>query len=203
MMKKNSLFGSVTMLVVLAFLVSGCAGTVKNMREVPADRAEVIPEKGKAVIVFMRPSGMGFAIQSSVFEIKDENPSSLAGIVAAKTKVAYRLDPGKHLFMVVGESADFMTADVQPGKTYYAYVTPRMGMWKARFSLEPKHQQELSSADFNSALENCIWVEKSTDSENWMQDNIESIKSKRAEYYPEWMQKPEVERPHLLPEDGK
>jgi len=173
------------------------------MREVPPERAEFIPEKGKAVIVFMRPSGVGFAIQSSVFEVKDNKTASLAGIVAAKTKVAYRLDPGKHLFMVVGESADFMTADVLPDKTYYAFVTPRMGVWKARFSLEPKHKQELNTADLNSELDSCKWVEKSPESEDWMRDNMEDIESKRAEYYPEWMQKDEADRPHLMPEDGK
>jgi hypothetical protein len=202
-MKKLSLISSISIVVVLASLISGCAGTIKNMREVPADRAEFTPEKGNAVIVFMRPSGMGFAIQSSVFEIKDNNPSTLAGIVAAKTKVAYRVEPGKHLFMVVGESADFMTADIQPNKTYYAYVTPRMGVWKARFSLEPKHKADLNTSDFSSALADCKWVEKSPDSDKWMLDNLDSIKSKRADYYPDWLQQPENERPHLLPEDGK
>ena len=201
-MRKNTLISSASIFVVLALLISGCAGTVKNMREVPAGSTAVVPEEGKAVIVFMRPSGMGFAIQSSVFEIKDNYPS-LVGIVAAKTKVAYRLDPGKRLFMVVGESADFMTADILPNKTYYALVTPRMGLWKARFSLDPKHKQELNTSEFNSSLNDCKWVEKTPASDNWALGNMGSIESKRAEYYPEWLQKPETERPHLLPEDGK
>lgn len=201
-MKNNSLIRSASILFVLALLLSGCAGTVKNMREVPAGSAEVVPEKGKAVIVFMRPSGMGFAISSSVFEVKDDN-MTLAGIVAAKTRVAYRLAPGKHLFMVIGESADYMSADLLPNKTYYAYVTPRMGMWKARFSLVPKHKQELNTPEFTGALDDCKWVEKIPESDNWMLDNIESIKSKHAKYYPEWMALPENERVRLLPEDGR
>ena len=201
-MKKHSLVGSVLMLLLAVLFLSGCAGSIKNMREVPAGSAEVTPDKGKAVVVFMRPSGMGFAIQSSVFEVKGDN-LTLAGIVAARMKVAYRLDPGKHLFMVIGEGADYMGAELLPNKTYYAYVTPRMGVWKARFSLLPVHKQELNTPDFTDALEGCTWVEKTSDSDNWMQENIESIKFKHAEYYPEWMALPEDERVRLLPEDGK
>ena len=172
------------------------------MREVPAGSSVVVPDKGKAVVVFARPSGLGFAIQSSVFEVID-NKSSLVGIVAAKTKVAYSLDTGKHLFMVIGESADFMTADVLPNKTYYAYVTPRMGLWKARFSLEPKRKQDLGMPELSSALDECRLVEKTADSNNWALGHMDSIQSKRAEYYPDWLKMPEVERPHLFPEDGK
>jgi hypothetical protein len=201
-MKNISLIRSVAALLVLAFFVSGCAGTVKNMREVPEGRAEVTPESGKAMVVFMRPSGMGFAIQSSVFEVKGDK-LTLAGIVAARTRVAYQLEPGKHLFMVIGEGADYMGADLQPNKTYYAYVTPRMGVWKARFSLVPVHKVELDTPEFTKDVAGCKWVEKTADSDAWMQDNIESIRSKHAEYYPEWMDLPADERVRLLPEDGR
>lgn len=200
-MGKRTLISSASIFAVVALLITGCAGTIKNMQEVPAGSAAVVPEEGKAVIVFMRPSGLGFAIQSSVFEINDNHPS-LVGIVAAKTKVAYRLDPGKRLFMAIGENADFMTADILPNKIYYVLVTPRMGLWKPRFSLDPKHRRELNTSEFNSSLDDCKWVEKTSASENWALGNSGSIESKRAKYYPEWLQKPEAERPHLLPEDG-
>ena len=118
------------------------------MRTVPLDQVVTGPEEGQSMIVFMRPSGMGYGIQSSVFEIDNTEPK-LAGIVAAKKKVAYRIAPGNHLFMVVGESADFMSAELEANKTYYALVTPRMGMWKARFSLRPVHADELNTNQFN------------------------------------------------------
>jgi hypothetical protein len=105
--------------------------------------------------------------------------------------------------MVIGENADFMTADVLPNKTYYAYVTPRMGLWKARFSLEPKHKQDIGMPELSSALDECRSVEKTPDSNNWALGNMDSIQSKRAEYYADWLKSPESERPHLLPEDGK
>ena len=188
--------------VLLAGLVSGCAGTVKNMEAVPADQIVTAPEEGKAMVVFMRPSGLGFAIQSSVFEIRDGEPE-LVGIVAAKKKVAYQLEPGKHLFMVVGESADFMSADLESDKTYYALVTPRMGMWKARFSLKPVHADELDTKQFNEWLDGCEWVENTPASDRWAADNMASIISKQREYYIKWMDKEASERPALLPQDGR
>jgi hypothetical protein len=183
-------------------LIAGCAGTVKNMQEAPAGSAEPVPQPGKAMVVFLRPSGVGFAIQSSVFELKDTQPA-MAGILAAKTKVAYQVDPGKRTFMAISESAEFMAAELLPGKTYYAYVSPRMGMWKARFALEPKHRQDLDTAEFKTDLQECRWVELTPQSSQWMYGNMASIQSKRAEYLGEWQSKPESERPGLRPEDGR
>ncbi len=186
----------------LAVLLSGCAGTVSNMRAVSADQVTDTPAEGKAMVIFLRPSTLGFAIQSSVFDVTGADPK-LVGIVAAKKKVAYQAEPGNHLFMVVGESADFMYADLAAGKTYYALVTPRMGMWKARFSLRPVHAAELNGAQLKEWLDGCEWVEKSPESDAWAAANRASIASKRAEYYAKWTAKPETERPKLWPQDGR
>lgn len=185
----------------IIFLLSGCAGTVVNMREVPRGQAHYAPGEEQSLIVFMRPSGFGFAIQSSVFELS-EGKSKLVGIVAAKKKVAYRVIPGEHLFMVIGESADFMSANVKKGETYYSLVTPRMGFWKARFSLRPIHRDELNSEEFSKWLESCNWVEPTAKSQEWAQQHMPSIQSKKQEYMPKWLARPENERPRLFPEDG-
>lgn len=189
-------------LAALALLLSGCEGTVQHMRTIPAAAPPVVPEPGKALVVFMRPSGIGFGVQSSVFEIKDNYPV-LIGIVAAKTKVAYRVSPGKYLFMVIGENADFLSAEILPDRTYYVRVEPRMGMWKARFGLEPVGQKVLGGAGFAGELNECKWVEKTAESDAWASGSIVSIQSKRTEYYPDWIKQVEANRPRLLPEDGK
>ncbi|MGH8617348.1 MAG: hypothetical protein ACREUW_06615 [Burkholderiales bacterium] len=200
---KNTSGGTATIiLAALVLLLSGCAGSVVNMREVPADRAVATPQPGKAMVVFMRPSGLGFAVQSSVYEVRG-NEVALVGIVAAKTKLAYQSEPGNRLFMAVGESADFITANLQANKTYYVTVEPRMGLWKARFSLEPIGKGKLATAEFENDLKECKWVEKSEASDKWAADNMESIQSKRVEYYADWLKKPDNERLVLLAEDGR
>lgn len=190
------------MFLVLVSLISGCAGTVVHMQELAADKAPVAPAPGKAAVVFLRPSGMGFGVQSSVFEVKD-NQSLLVGILAAKAKVAYQVDPGKRLFMAIGESADFMTAELLPDRTYYVLVEPRMGLWKARFGLKPVGAKELDSPEFKSSLADCRWVEKTDAAENWARGNMASIQSKRTEYYADWVKQPEPEKPHLSQDDGR
>lgn len=187
-------------IAVLAGALSGCAGSVVNMDEMPG--ANPAPEPGKAMVVFLRPSGVGFVIQSTVFEVQGEN-ESMVGVVAAKSKVAYQVPAGEHLFMVVGESADFMSAGLEAGRTYYAKITPRIGVLKARFSLLPVNSGEAGSAEFEKDLADCKWVATNASTDNWFASNKGSIDSKRTEYYPEWMQKAEGARPRLNPDDGR
>jgi len=187
--------------LIIAFFFSGCAGTVKNMRPFEGDPTTIVPESGKAMIVFMRPSTLGFAIQSSVFRVTEGIPDTV-GIVAAKAKVVYHVDPGEHLFMVVGESADFMSAEVEAGKTYYTLVTPRMGAWKARFSLEPIARPDQDRTELDGWLGACDWVEKSPATDIWAAENTVNIRDKQTRYYKKWMEKDEADRPRLTPEDG-
>lgn len=202
-MKSSIMLIRVALLVLAFGLLGGCAGTVKNMREAPIDKlTRVQPEPGKALVVFMRPSGLGFAVQSSVFEVRNDAPT-LVGIVAAKTKVAYHTTPGKHLFMAIGETADYMEADLLPDRTYYVRVSPRMGMWKARFVLEPVNAAALDAAEFKTDVADCSWVEKIAESENWARQNMGSVLAKHAEYSREWQAKPVDQRPALKPIDGR
>ena len=198
--KRHPLYSLALLFVVL--VLAGCTGPQKKMEVVTPDRIPSRPEHGKAMVVFMRPSSMGYGFQSSVFEVRDDQPV-LAGILAQKEKLTYQLDPGEHLFMVIGESADFMSADLQAGKTYYALVTPRMGAWRARFSLKPIYGDMIGSPEFNKWAKVCQWVVKTPDADLWAQANMPSIQSKQRSYYQKWMMKHESERPRLRREDGR
>lgn len=200
LLKRLSPIISLSTLILLGLVLSGCAST--KMKMVSPEEVVSKAEDGKAMVIFMRPSNFGGAIQSSVFEIKNDNPE-LIGIVSANTKVSYQLDPGNYLFMVVGESADFMSAELIANKTYYALVTPRMGWWKARFSLKPVHRAELDSAEFNDWYEECDWVENTPASDAWAKGNMSSIYAKYKEYHADWIEKSAADRPSLLPEDGR
>lgn len=162
-LNNRSLLGS---LLVAMIVLAGCAGTVKHMEAIEDEQTVFAPEAGKAMIVFMRPSGFGFGIQSSVFRVVVPAPD-LAGIVAAKMKVAYQVNPGEHLFMVIGESADFMSAEVEGDKTYYALVTPRMGVWKARFLLKPVKRPDQNREQPDEWLEACYWAVETPEAEAW------------------------------------
>jgi len=192
---------SIFIVLCIGLALSGCAS--KYMQPVGPERElSYEPSESLAVIVFMRPSAFGGAVQSSVFDVTTEE-NILVGIVSSKAKVAYKKAPGEYTFMVVGESADFMEAEVEAGKKYYALVTPRMGVWKARFSLKPIHKNELESDKFKEWFTSCSFVENTDSSYQWARDNADSVQSKRETYYQKWMSKPEMDRPALYKEDGR
>lgn len=198
---RRSTSSAVKLLALLSILlVSACAGSSAYMRDVAPARANYITQSDKALIVFMRPSGLGFAVQSSVFEINDGDPE-FVGIVSAKTKIAYYVEPGEKRFMVIGESADFMDATLEPGKAYYALVTPRFGVWKARFSLRPVRTADLQTAEFAGWYKDTRWVENSEGSSNWANSNIASIRKKMADNLPKWLGK--ADKPILAANDGQ
>lgn len=192
---------SALLLLLFAVMIfSGCAAQSSYMRPAGPD-ATVAPESGNAAVVFMRPSRFGGGVQSTVFDVTTDK-NVFIGVVSSKTKVAYQVSPGEHLFMVVGESADFMKADLESGKTYYAAVTPRMGVWKARFSLDPVNKDEINSEKFKAWVNDCRLVEKTAEADQWATKNEASIQKKRKGYYEKWMSKPEESRPMLHKEDG-
>jgi len=77
---------------------------------------------------------------------------------------AYQIEPGEHLFMVVGgENADFMTADVLPNKTYYVLILARPGRFRVLFSFKAVDKQEQGSKDFKEIIASSTWVAKTAE----------------------------------------
>lgn len=168
-------------------LLNGCVATSTQM--VKTDVSPT-PQEGKALVIFMRPSMFGAAIQSSIYDTHGES-NEFIGIVSAKTKVAYQAAPGNHLFMVIGENADFMNADLQAGKTYYVLVRTRPGAWKARFSLLPIHNDasakyNTQSPDFAQWQQATSFVEKAPSADAWYQAHAADIAAKQSEYMQKW-----------------
>lgn len=176
-------------------LLSACASP--HMRDASEPVAAVKPADNAATLVLMRPSMFGGAIQSSVYDITS-GKSEFIGIVSAGKKLAYGTPAGKRRLMVVGESADFMDADFAADQIYYARIAPRFGMWKARFSLEPV---PASSADLESDLKACTWVENTPASHEWARANMQSVDMKKAEYLPDWEKG--SDKPFIAQDTGK
>jgi len=115
--------------VILLAILAGCAGSSQYMVKTTPTTA---PPPEKALVYFMRPSGMGFAIN---FQIWDGN--HFAGLSQAKSYFAYECDPGRHLFMGFAENKVAIEADLEAGKSYYIGTNVRVGAWKARMDFTP------------------------------------------------------------------
>jgi hypothetical protein len=153
-------------------------------------------------IVFMRPHAYGGAIQASVFDVTGRGDAKFIGIITMHTQLSYPVKPGRYTFMVVGESADFMEAEIVSGKSYYALVIARPGAWKARFSFVPVRQNEKRVEQWESGLRPVVNTPRST---AWASQNAPSIENKRSRYYAEWSSKPDSQRAGqtLNAEDGR
>jgi hypothetical protein len=189
-----------TVLGCIALFTSGCV-TSSHMTPVAGNTALPI-DPAQAQIVFLRPSSYGGAIQSSVYHIKD-GKEEFIGIVSTGTKVAYNVPPGEHLFMVIAENADFMIANMLPNKTYYALVSPRMGVWKARFSLLPIHNDpaakyNLNGDDFIKWMGSTKFVELVESGRQWYRENAADVAEKRAGYMVKWNRMLPVDKANLI-----
>lgn len=183
MIRKLRLFALLSLLFASTFAFA--AETGKH-----AENQSPVPAEGKALVVFVRSSFVGNNISASVYEAPD-GETKFIGIVQNKQKVAYQAEPGVHRFMVIAENADFVDATLEAGKTYYILVSPRMGAWKARFSLLPIHpdakaEYNTQSADFKKWMEKTNYVEATESNVRWYEKNKASIEEKKADYLKKW-----------------
>lgn len=168
-------------------------------------------EPNTATVIFLRPSSFGGAIQSSVYDVTGGTLGStqFGGIVSSKTQLAMHLQPGPHRLMVIAENADFLETTLTGGKTYYVLVMPRMGVWKARFSLIPIHNDDaakynLKTTDFASWMKQCIPVETTPAADAWYSENKSGIDAKRVDYMQKWNRMDAADKAQLTlhPQDG-
>jgi hypothetical protein len=198
--------GALVSLVAALALASGCSTPGSNisplMTRLGGDAHTPVPLYGRAVVVFIRPNEDSSMTQSTVYEITQQG-DRFVGVVSGSSRVAYMTQAGRRMFMVVGEAADFMYAELAEGKTYYVHVEPRIGWWKSRFSLIPVRRPQIESTEFQQ-WDSVDLLVPGPGCEQWVRDNVNSIVEKRNEYLPEWYKKSESERRSigLHAEDG-
>src|SRR5258708_6068447 len=108
--------------VALGLLLAGCTAPLRGMRELPAAQVNITPPPDQAAVVFMRGKAGG-SISSSLFDLR-EPPDQFIGILVYESRLLYLTTPGRTRFMVVGQSASLMDADLVRGKTYYVGRRP-------------------------------------------------------------------------------
>ena len=185
-----------TVVVALAAtLLAGCVTRNELMTRASQNVSDLRPAPGKALVVFLRPEERAEETQAIVYD-----GTQFIGVVWEFWAVGYQADPGAHRFMVISEAADFMDADLVAGRTYYAQVRPRMGAWRARFSLRPL-SATANARDIANWVTYCRLGIANEDGFRWAEENRPSVLDKKAKWEPVWVTKPD--RPILHADDGK
>jgi hypothetical protein len=188
--------GTAVALAAVCLLASGCASV---MREAPT---QTVSQAGsdKVKVVFMRTSFVAGAIGCDLFEVVN-GELKFIGQVAMGNKVVYETTPGKKVFMAYGTAADFMLAELAPGKTYYSIVRPNWGT--GGFAPTPVRDPKGSEAQG--------WVSGTKlmepdpkQAEAWFAENKARLQGIHTDYWGRFQNKTADEKAErtLLPQDG-
>jgi hypothetical protein len=159
------------------------------------------PPRGDALIIFVRADEDRAGTQATIYEIADDG-DHFVGVSSGSTRLQWVMNPGTHLFMVLGEAADFLKATVAPDKTYYMQVMPRFGFFKARFSFRAVRREELGGPEW-TAWQQLELIRCGIDCASWVQSNVNSIQRHKDEDLRYWLTtKSSRISAGVLPEDG-
>ncbi|QWP77293.1 hypothetical protein J5226_02480 [Lysobacter sp. K5869] len=198
------------LLRVALLLLSLCSvpAFAKEPLMVRAEDQNPKPEPGKALLVFVRAAFVGGGIASTVYDAPDDATRFLGALIF-KQKMAVQMEPGEHRLMVVSENADFVDVKLDADKTYYLLVSPRPGVWKARFSLLPIHNRadakyNLLGEDFKKWMEKTEYVTPTPAAAAWYEEHKGSVAEKKTEYLVKWNKMDAPDRAELVlhAEDG-
>lgn len=184
---------------VICLSLSGCASV---MRDAPSQTV-ANPSAEKAKIVFMRSSMVAAAIGCELFEVVD-GQLRFIGQLPTGNKVAYETTPGKKVFMAYGTAADFMLADLAPGKTYYSIVRPNWGT--GGFAPTPIRASDLNAKETQEWLSGTKLIEAEPKAaEAWLAENKQRLQAIYADYWNRFERKNAQEKFErtLLPADGR
>jgi hypothetical protein len=179
---------------------AGCAS--KYMEPVIHDAATGQLAPDQSAIVFFRDTGFGGAIQAPVAEGIDGDVV-FVGIISANTKFLHKTTPGEHIYVVGGESSNVLFANLEPQKFYYVRVSPKMGIFKARFEFEPVSPlQEKNLQDLSDGLAGCKWVAPNPLSQAWFAENKSNLREKLENALKKDKDREPADRAVVNPENG-
>lgn len=190
----------------LTAAVLGLPGCATLMREAPSQQLTA-PRAGTAKIVFMRTSFVAGAIGCDLFEVVN-GELRFIGQLPMGNKVVFETTPGDKVIMAYGTAADFMTARVEAGKTYYAIVRPNWGTGgfyptpvRKTSSVEP----DQNSAEFKGWLTSTKLLEPTEATVSWFKENQARMTGIYKDYWARFQRKSPTEKAdrQMNPGDGQ
>jgi hypothetical protein len=192
-------FSLVLIATISALGMTGCASRLMKPVD-PAAMSTTIAQD-EAAIVFFRATSFGGAIQAPVLEVTD-NQLRFVAIVSSGAKFLHKTTPGNHLYLIDGEFGYFMESSLEGGKTYYAYVIPKMGWWKARFVFAPVKDSELNSETFKKDLSWCDWYENTPEGQQWFIKERDRLEKRYSDLIRQYSNTESGDKVVMLPEYG-
>ena len=120
----------------------------------------------------------------------------MVGILGVGQKLAYRVPPGRHEFMLLNKgSTDFLEANVVAGKTYYAIVQLLTeGGYDQKYGFRPVRPDDFDNGRFARWQTNLSYVERPEAWQRWSAANQQSIEGRLREHRPAWSRQGPADR---------
>lgn len=209
-MFRTCLSAVLTMLLALSAAPIASAA-IRNPIMRAATEQDPKPAEGKAMVVFLRPSGYGNTTAASLYLAPDDALIPLA-VMYHHEKYAVQVDPGKHRFMVNASKVLFLDAELEAGKRYYVTLRSEIGPGKAKFQLipmaaSPYARDSARSQVFAEAMARAQWIERAPKLDAWYAQHRLELEQRKADALrlwqdPEWTEAPrrKMDAAHALTE---
>lgn len=92
--------------------------------------SKLSPPENKSLVYILRPSAKGFAVDLGV-----EMDGKVVGRNSGRQFIYTYAEPGKHIFLGLGENMFELPIVLQAGKTYYIEQKIKAGLWRPRTKL--------------------------------------------------------------------
>lgn len=181
--------------IMLLAVLSGCSSKMMDPVLIPD-----IPQDKQASITFFRTSLFGGTVQAPIAEEVQDGNLNLVGICSTDTKIRYFVSPGRHIFVVGGESGSLLEAEIAPNMNYYVRVVPRIGWFKNRFEMVGVTPQDLATQNVQEEIKKCTLVKPNEAADQWFVNNQESMKNKLQAAKEKFQKRSDSSR-YVLPEN--
>jgi hypothetical protein len=194
----------IILLTLCLFFANGCTPRSEIVTRTNIQIKDIgSPGPGEAIIVFVRPwrlVGSASAKPGAIFEVASNQSVELINVIEAGTHAIYRIKQGKHVFAIVGETADFLEIEATAGRMYLIEVVERWGVFEHRLSLSPVIPGSKSFSEKVEWLKGTDQVQLNERAKTWLKENKSDVNKKVEENWSEWISK--SDRPKMREEDG-
>lgn len=142
------------------------------------------PAADKALVYIARPDrALSGGVNRVVIDAPVYDNDVYIGSIPQLSHMALQMDPGKHLFMVLGDKPDFVRAELLAGKIYYLKIEAWQN--ESRFELVANNGQFSPDSLYAWVTETAQVVANSR-GRSWAASNEGKAKTLKAKYFPEW-----------------
>ena len=167
----------------LMLIITGCVSTPHKAKMEITDLISQ-PQPGKALIIFLRSShSYSDSLATQLFD--DER---YIGTSRPETLISYQAQPGKHLFIAMVDKVNFLSADLQAGKTYYVLVTFRGDAISQQFGLIPQNG-DIDERKINAMLKHFQAMAPTLAGLEYGETLQQEVEAKKAEFLPLYEQR--------------